>query len=376
MRPVRLVDRYLVREMLVPLAYCLGAFLVFWVAFDVVSNLDDFNEHHVPLRNVVWHYLLRTPDLLTVVLPVALLLALLYAITHHARHNEILALRAAGLSLWRLGLPYLAVGAAFSLALLLIAEWLLPHGPEQAEQLTAPPHPNGPVAAEDPTHRNLTFHNARDRRFWRIRTYHLSSGDMDRPDVVWDLPDGSRLELTAERGVWTNAHWVFFNVQGFHHSVPPAGRTERILTNELALAGFTETPDQIRSEIKVGSLNNITAARKIQLTTRDILAYKRLHPQTDPGLAAVLDTQLHARLAAPWTCLVVVFIALPFATLTGRRNVFVGVASSLFICFAYFVLQRLGMALGTGGRLTPWVAAWLPNVLFIAAGLGLAHARR
>jgi lipopolysaccharide export system permease protein len=73
----------------------------------------------------------------------------------------------------------------------------------------------------------------------------------------------------------------------------------------------------------------------------------------------------------PWTCLVVVLIALPFGAPSGRRNAFVGVASSIFIVLAFLVLTRVGLALGTGGHLPPWVAGWLPNIVFSAAGLWL-----
>ena len=85
----------------------------------------------------------------------------------------------------------------------------------------------------------------------------------------------------------------------------------------------------------------------------------------------MLDTKLHGRIAAPWTCVVVVCIALPFGALSGRRNVFVGVASSIIICFTYFVLLQVGLALGVRGYVLPWVAAWGPNLLFGIAGLAL-----
>jgi lipopolysaccharide export system permease protein len=64
-----------------------------------------------------------------------------------------------------------------------------------------------------------------------------------------------------------------------------------------------------------------------------------------------------------------VLIALPFGAPSGRRNVFVGVAGSIFICFAYFVLQQVSLALGTGGYLPPWLAAWLPNALFATGAI-------
>ena len=83
----------------------------------------------------------------------------------------------------------------------------------------------------------------------------------------------------------------------------------------------------------------------------------------------MLGTQFHGRLAQPWISLVVVLIAIPFGSLSGRRNVFIGVASSIFICFAYFVVAQLGLSLGTGGKLPPWLAAWLPNLIFGAGGI-------
>jgi len=68
---------------------------------------------------------------------------------------------------------------------------------------------------------------------------------------------------------------------------------------------------------------------------------------------------------------VVVLIAIPFGSAGGRRNLFVGVASGIFIAFGFIFLQQLSLALGTGGSLPPGLAAWLPNVVFTALSLGL-----
>jgi lipopolysaccharide export system permease protein len=87
--------------------------------------------------------------------------------------------------------------------------------------------------------------------------------------------------------------------------------------------------------------------------------------------ASWLLTKFHGRLAAPWTCLVVVLIAIPFGAASGRRNLFVGVAGSIFICFAYFIIQQVSLALGSAGHLPGWLAAWLPNMIFGTAGLVL-----
>jgi hypothetical protein len=86
-------------------------------------------------------------------------------------------------------------------------------------------------------------------------------------------------------------------------------------------------------------------------------------------LKAWLDTQFHARLAAPWTCLVVVIIAVPFAAPSGRRNLFFGVAGSIGLAFIFFVVQRVGFAMGQNGIVPAWLGAWLPNLVFSVTGL-------
>ena len=81
---MRLLDRYLLRELLTPLAYCLGGFVVFWISFNLFSRLDDLQEAKLHLLDVIVLCMARTPECLVTILPVALLLALLYTLTHHS----------------------------------------------------------------------------------------------------------------------------------------------------------------------------------------------------------------------------------------------------------------------------------------------------
>jgi lipopolysaccharide export system permease protein len=377
---MRLLDRYLLRELLLPLGYCLGGFLIFWVAFDLFNEMQDFQKARLKGWEVAEYYLVKTPELLVTVLPIALLLALLYALTNHARHNELTAMRAAGVGLWRLSAPYLGVGLVFSLMIFAINERLVPQVSEMAADLKNR-HERAPDgAAGKPWRQQLSFHNARDNRYWFIQSYNTDTGEMLAPRVMWILPDGGRREIAAARGWRTNDAWLFVEVQEITYPpaapggvLDPANLPRPSQTNELLLAEFTETPEQIKSEIRFSGMTERQAARRVQLSIEECLNYLRLHPRLNDRDYALLHTQLHGRLAAPWTCLVVVLIALPFGAASGRRNVFVGVASSVFLCFAYFILLRLGLALGTGGKIPPSLAAWLPNLLFGGAGIWLTN---
>src|SRR5208282_6657849 len=139
--------------------------------------------------------------------------------------------------------------------------------------------------------------------------------------------------------------------------------------NILPMPEFDETPREILSEIKINKYQGVRSLSQPDIPLADLIAYLKLHPDLSRADSSRLFTELHARLAAPLTCLVVVLIAIPFGTASGRRNLFVGVAGSIFICFAFFVLQRVGLALGLSGWLPAWLAAWLPNLIFGVAGV-------
>jgi len=367
---MRLLDRYLLRELLVPLFYCLSGFLVFWLSCDLLSNLSDFLSRQLTGRDIVDYYLVKMPELLGTIMPVALLLALLYALTNHARHHELTAIRSAGISLWRASAPYFAAGMIFSLALFAINELVVPDSTEAAEEVL-----NRPAVAKDPAKgwkHNVFFRNSSAGREWAIKAFNPTTGELNFPSILWTLPGGSNMQLIARQGVWTNGCWVFSNVQKFLYRPGEDFAGERTFTNVMVLPELTETPEEIKVQLKFNKLRSIEAAKRPQLSIREIL-YLRSHLALTARNDVLLRTQLQARAAAPWTCLVVVAIALPFGALSGRRNIFAGVASSISICFAFFIVMRFGLALGTGGFIPAWLAAWFPNIAFAGFGLFLTQ---
>jgi len=366
---MRLLDRYLLRELLMPLAFCLCGFVMFFITLDLFNQLNEFRNKQLSAAEVAEYYLVTTPDSLATILPVALLLALLYALTNHARHNELTAIRAAGVSLWRLSAPYFAVGFAATLVLAALSEFWLPDVDQRAEAILNRHAAGQSVETPGLALRNFGFTNGRERRTWQIGLYDPLRREMTDPKVDWNLPDGTHRELIARRAVWTNQTWTFYGVLENTYA-PDGALTNRSLpTNAVVRRDFNETPEIIQSEIRISKRLGSRLGKKTDLPLIEIFDYLRLHPDLEGKDAAWLHTRLHSRLADPWRCLVVVLIALPFGAASGRRNVFVGVASSIVIGFAYFVLQQMSTAFGSGGHLPPWLAAWAPNI--IAASLGI-----
>jgi lipopolysaccharide export system permease protein len=308
-------------------------------------------------------------------LPISLLLALLYSLTNHSRYHEITAIRAAGVSLFRLCMPYFAVGILASVILFLLNELVVPGSVEATEKVWNRRVRSAVESGPKNQITNFGFSNTREKRDWLANVYNTETGEMIKPVVRWAVEDGSSRWLSADRALWTNGLWTFYNASEFDDDPRKAAYlVPLIITNVLMMPGFIETPAEIRSELK---LTEVLAPRlkrdagRSEFPIRDILNYLRFHPEPKSSTAAKLYTDLHGRLAFPWTCLVVVLIAIPFGAAQGRRNVFVGVASSLSICVSYFVVQQLGLVFGSIGWVAPWLGAWLPNLSFGVAGLFL-----
>jgi lipopolysaccharide export system permease protein len=366
---MRLLDRYLFRELLTPLAFCLGGILSLLVFYELFDDLEKMQERKMHLLDVLAYALSLLPGFVVLVLPVALLLALLYTLTNHSRHNELTAMRAAGVSLWRICAPYFIVGLAASLFLFALNEWGVPRSTSWANRLISRTSQKSADPETKNIFRSFGFTNTRDHRSWFISEYHVKTAEMFRPHVEWTSVDGVKHQINADHAIRTNGVWTFFNVTEYTQAgttapLEPAGQT-----NVLAMPEFDETPAQIRSEIKISAYLSLGGTFKSDIPLKDIFDYLRLHPDLSRADSARLFTKFHGRLATPWTCVVVVLIAIPFGAASGRRNLFVGVAGSIFICFTYFGVQQVSLALGGAGRLPPWLAAWLPNIIFGATGL-------
>ena len=363
---MRLLDRYLIREWLVPFIICLAGFMVLWIAFDLINGLDEFAG--LGAAEIARFYWVTLPGHFFVVVPVALLLSLMYAINQHSRHHEFIAIRNAGVSMFRMSSPYLLVGLLLSAGLYWSNEKWLPNGLREGEiiksgQATDEENQLGRGWIAD-----VKFRNDEANRSWQIPAFNPAIGEMrgigKNPIIIswkWD-DDQPKREIMAVKGIWESGGWTFHNVRDYK---PTEGFPEVhpiTLHQTLRLEEFDETPTQIEGELKISPLFDKRAHKRWSVSLAEIDGYRRIHPNIAPEKKAILIAQYQARLAEPLTCLIVVLIAIPFVAPSGRRNAAVGVAAGIIVCLAFFMVQQFAMAVG--GQLSPHLAAWTPHALF------------
>jgi lipopolysaccharide export system permease protein len=367
---MRLLDRYLFRELLTPLVLCLGGFLIFWVSLDLFQQLSEMQDNKLHALDVLEYAMAMVPAFLVTILPIILLLALLYTLTAHARHNEITAMRAAGISLWRICLPYYITGLLAAGAVYALNEYVAPDCSMWADQIMHRYVHADMNADALKKLRGLDFKNASGTRLWKLGEFHPESGDVSQPRVVWHRADGSDLTIYADSAAFTNGVWTFFHATQYLQASTAVQAQKLPETNVLTMPEFDERPSQIVNELKIEQYRGKDDS-DLNIPLPAILSYLHHHPRLPKKDTGWLQTQLQRRFSTPATCLVVVMIAVPFGAATGRRNLFTGVASSIFICFFFIVIQKISLAYGSNGSVPAWLAAWLPNIIFAGAGLFL-----
>jgi len=107
---MRLLDRYVIRNFVQVYFYCIAGFTSIWLIFDVSDNISSFIDNHIPISLVARYYATQIPQVFIILLPVALLLSLLFALGRMSRSNEIVSMLTAGVSLPRVLLPLIGIG--------------------------------------------------------------------------------------------------------------------------------------------------------------------------------------------------------------------------------------------------------------------------
>ncbi len=362
---MRILDRYVLKNFLVPFLLCFLGFLAIWLVFDLSDNGPDFIQAKVSPLRIAYFYATQLPQIAVISLPVGLLLALLYSLSRMSRSNEIISMLTAGRSVVRILFPLMGMGVVISLASLALNYKLAPHSDQTKkavlDQINGKDKNSG-IEAQ-------LFRNRADNRMWYVQEMKKGADDLHGIHIIQQDPEGNiTTKWYARRALFDpdTKTWSFERGKTVHFD-----KDGNITTEDLWLAGARRVSDWSETPWRIASTNLEPASLSVP-ELRDYLKYNSDFPE---AMLAPYRTHLQYRWALPWSCFVVVFIAAPLGIVYSRRGVLAGVASSLFIFFSMIFLTNLFLALGKGARIPPAVAAWAPNLLFGTIGFLLLYLR-
>ena len=360
--PMKLVDKYLLKEYLVPEFYCLSTFSLIFIVYDLFDHLSKFLKAQTPPALITKYYLCLLLPKIEYIVPASLLLATLYALWRLTRNNELTAFRTSGMSLYRIMLPFLGVGLVFTIASGLVKELIAPRAEAWAEAFKD----NAWQAPQSRVLEDQAYFNSAGLRQWLIGSFDLAEPHrLNDVRITQENADGTRQwELAAEKAEWLDGAWWLYapQFQKFGEEDQPVGSLTPLDPNPTEIREipeFTETPRDFAIEFKNPEF----------LTTLELRHYLQAHPEMSDTRIAETKYQFHRRLALPWACFIVVLFGIPAGNRGGRKNALAGIFLAMFFFLGFYALMQFGTFVGVRGIVEPWVGAWLSNILFLVAGL-------
>ncbi len=358
---MRLLDRYVIRNFLQVYFYCIAGFLSIWLIFDISDNISTFIDEKFGFALTVKYYATQVPEVFIILLPVALLLALLFSLGRMSRANEIVSMLTAGVSVPRMLAPLIGIGLLTVAASFALNYSLAPHAEMAKKNFVAN------ARAHQFNVQGQIFRNRTDLRTWFIQNFRPGHDVFNNVQVLQqDSNDNIVENYLAPRATYhpETKIWELEKVKVVKYD--PAGNiSDEKVYDSLKIDNWSETP------FRLGSAN----VRAEYLSFPELRQYLYFNSDFPITLLAPFRTHLQYRLALPWTCLVVVCIAAPLGIGYSRRGVLASVASAVVLVFSMNFLTHLFLALGEGDRISPMVAAWMPNLIFTLIGLYLLYLR-
>ncbi len=353
------IDRYLLREMLVPLAVGLGTFVVMITGHMLFTVVDKVVEHGVGFPSVVRFVGLQVPYAMLLSLPASALLASSLALNRMASEHELTALRAGGAGFRRILRPVLLVGLGTSLVALILAGTVVPAANHAAETMLEQ------MVARRPT---LAF----------------QPGKFTHTEAGWDFfaervdrAEGKLEDLFAFQRRGRQAPLLFHAQQ--------ARFTERGLTTGRATL-YTLSPDGVYDWGETGALRvnladlafvpGVLSKGVNDLSFRELWAEYQQRESAGAGTGRRYAVELHWRISLAFACLAFTLLALPVTLSFARGQSLLGVLATLLLVFVYYVVMLWLRMVTEAGALPPVIGAWIENaVIMAAAGVGLWRQR-
>jgi lipopolysaccharide export system permease protein len=358
-----IVDRYLIKEFLQTILFGLIAFTVLFVVIDMMENLDDFIDQNVTNDRIMEYYIVFIPEIIRLIIPIAVLLAALFTVGKLSTQNELAALKAGGLSFYRFAVPFLAATLIISLFTIYFAGWIVPKANKQKVFIEQTFMKKNIVRSGV----NIFFQDS-NTRIVQIAYYDPNRNIATRTSIQeFDATDitkmVSRIDATSMSFDTTSGIWTMHNATKriFHEE-----KQQKEKFNEFKMPQLNFKPeDVIRKQQKTEDMT---------LTELSKFAQDQLNSGNDPTR---IEIEYHSRIAFAFSSIIVVLFGLPLSANKRRGGLAIQFGICLLVTFIYLVFMKVSQAFGKNGVLDPLLTAWFANIFFfIAAIVNIVRARK
>ncbi len=353
---MRLLDKYILKEY-VRFFVITGISLVsLYLIVDFFEKIRMFLSNHASIVQVASYFLFSIPMIISLMLPAAILLATLITYSNLSKFSEMIAMKANGISLYRMAGPVLIVSGIFGILLFYFSEIITPLSIQKAEYIL-----------KTEVQKQKIFGSFKQNELWyrsenaiyNFKMFDVTNNTLRGIVINYISHDFTlQMRIDAQSAEWKNGQWVFHNLLLTHFDTT---NTPVLEWHQEKIIPLPEKPNDFKimqkDAEKMGFFDLWKYINKIQKEGYDATRY-------------LVD--LHGKLAFPFVTLILVLIGISFSTRSERQGgVMQSVGIGIIIGFSYWIVHAFSLSLGRSGVLPPILSAWIANLLFFGAGATL-----
>ena len=348
---MRIIRNYILKECIIPFAISLGVLTFVFLLGYLPQLADKVINKGIGLGTVVLVFIYNIPVLLGYTLPIAALAAVILTFGRLSSENEILAMRASGISLKRLLLPLLALGAMFSFFLMLLNDRIIPKAYQAQRTLLHETGAQNPAAALeagtfiDDFEGHVLF-------IYRIERNHLYNIRIYQPQ-----PDGKPTRtIIAQEGEFTavpGKPQVMLKLINGTSDEPDFHNP-----NNFFKLNFRQSFMTLDMSRKSGKVDKKPKSMTLHELTEGIEDYQKINIDPSPLIA-----EYHRKITWSFAPLIFILLGFPVAVITHRRQKTANLLLAVMFAAPYYLISVGCQALASQGVGHPALLMWLPNVI-------------
>lgn len=355
---LRVLDRFILKELGSSFLFGVLTFTTILVAGDLLFKVAEMLiEKGISMVTVLKLFMYKLPSVVVLTLPMSCLLSTLLSFGRLSSNSEIVALKASGISFQRIALPVLVGSSLIALFSLFMNETVVPLANRAADNVL-----RYDVIKQKPSllKERIFLKDESDGHLSRIvyiGSLRPRSGVMENI-IVQEFAENRLTRLTtAERGGWDDGVWSLSEGKVF--GVDVEGKVSFLFGFKSQRLPLSLTPTQVAS----------SSEDPDSMSIRQLMSHINLMEAQGANLVP-LWVSFHLHLAVPWASVVLALIGAALGVRPQRKSggMGMGFGLSILIVFAYYVVMSMGRALGESGHIPPFLAAWLPNIIFMSCG--------
>lgn len=363
---VSVMDKYIMMELLLPFFFGIGLFTALGLSIGTLFELiRKITESGLPITLALEILLLRMPGFIALAFPMSMLLATLLAYSRLSSDSEIVALRSAGINIYRLAVPALILSLIVTGMTFFINDVVTPSANKQATVTLSEALNKVRPNFKDrnilyPEYKKVEVDGNTYTVLQRLFYAEEFNGEQMKDLTILDLSrEGLNQILTAQSATWNIGENVWDFSDGTIYLISPDGAYRNIVRFEHQQLALSRAPLDLAQRPPRSDEMSIAQAR-------DYLKVVRL--DGDEKSIRKLLVRIQSKIALPFVCLVFGLIGSALGLRPQNTNKATGFGICVFLIFSYYLLSFMSESMGIWGIVTPLMAAWLPNILGLLAG--------